>query len=577
MLIKFINRGTGSAKSAEEYLLQKHDHKGEIRTDIQVLRGNPSMVTAVADSLEFKHKYTSGIIAWHKNDNPTASQIDQVLDDFERVAFAGLDANQYSWYAVLHEESNGAKHIHVVVPRVELSTGKSMNIAPPNHQKTYDVLVDKYNTKHEWASPKDISKRKAMTKDKMQIHADIPNVQAKQMIHEVINELVERGSIKNNTDVRTKLAEFGEITREGKEYISLKPKGFKKAIRLKGAYYEREFSIERVSKEVRAEQEARIRTNQADRNREYERVSTVLENIIDGRATFNRGRYDRKAQQTKNQDERSPSEHHQGREGNSQDLTHQSRDDRERSREPNAELEQSQAKALANSHSHGHINSLSPSAGNVGNYQVPSHPTPNTSRTKRITESNKELQASSESMGQRDRDKKGISSETGEDRRGNILFKTGGIDHDTVRARIKSNLEDTRRDVLSRAKEHNEDLRKTFKGHDHSVHKADERSVGSDRTAGQHDNEAERNVGEIREHINELADKHRRQSGDSLDRASAEFKKPLGELERTLGLFGRARQGISTAVEQCISRAVEKVREIAERAYSHSFGGGMSP
>jgi len=80
--------------------------------------------------LDFKHRYTSGVIAWHKDDAPTDEQIAQVLDDFERVAFAGLEPNQYTYYAVLHEESNGAKHVHVIAPRVELSTGKSMNIAP---------------------------------------------------------------------------------------------------------------------------------------------------------------------------------------------------------------------------------------------------------------------------------------------------------------------------------------------------------------------------------------------------------------------------------------------------------------
>jgi len=162
MHIKFINTGKGSARAAKNYLLQEHDHKGEIRPSVQILRGNPEHVTQLAESLNFKHKYTSGVIAWHKDDNPTNEQIEQVLNDFERVAFAGLEPNQYTYYAVLHEESNGAKHIHIIAPRVELKTGLSMNIAPPNHQKTYDILVDKYNTKYNWASPKDISRQKTI-------------------------------------------------------------------------------------------------------------------------------------------------------------------------------------------------------------------------------------------------------------------------------------------------------------------------------------------------------------------------------------------------------------------------------
>ena len=37
---------------------------------MKVLRGDPHQVAAVADSLEFEHKYTSGIIAWSPEGRP---------------------------------------------------------------------------------------------------------------------------------------------------------------------------------------------------------------------------------------------------------------------------------------------------------------------------------------------------------------------------------------------------------------------------------------------------------------------------------------------------------------------------
>jgi len=578
MHIKFINRGTGSAKSAKEYLLQEHDHKGEIRADVQVLRGNPDHVTAVADSLEFKYKYTSGVIAWHKDDAPTDEQINQVLDDFERVAFAGLDANQYSWYAVLHEESNGAKHIHVVVPRVELSTGKSMNIAPPNHQKTYDVLVDKYNTKYEWASPKDISRRKAMTTDKMQIHANTPNAQAKKMIHEVINELVERGSIKNNTDVRNKLAEFGEITREGKDYISLKPKGFKKAIRLKGAYYEREFSIERVSKEVRAEQEARIRTNQADRNREYERISEVFESIIDSRAEFNRGRYDQKAQHTKNQDDRSPKEDHRGRESHTRDTTHEPRRDRGPIPEPDAELEQDQAKVLASSDDRGVLSDRRANTRELRPWELDNKPVPRPTNTKNRDSKNKEEQGSNRQLSsdnkdlqQRDRIEEEARSMARRQRElGSTIRKSERAVNDTVRERVKADLESTRRAIQERAAASNTAVRKELAGHQDQLRSDHSRSAD-------HHRGSEPNIERVRTSKSEHKDTLRRSAGADIDRASAEFKKPLGELEQKIGLIGRARQGLTGAIKQCVEKAIGKVKEIAKKAELNiSSGWGMS-
>ena len=41
----------------------------------EVLRGDPDMVAAVADSLEFEHKYRSIVIAWAPEDRPTDAQV----------------------------------------------------------------------------------------------------------------------------------------------------------------------------------------------------------------------------------------------------------------------------------------------------------------------------------------------------------------------------------------------------------------------------------------------------------------------------------------------------------------------
>ena len=43
-------------------------------------------MAAVADSLDFEHRYTSGVIAWAPEDQPTDEQIEAVLDAFEETA-----------------------------------------------------------------------------------------------------------------------------------------------------------------------------------------------------------------------------------------------------------------------------------------------------------------------------------------------------------------------------------------------------------------------------------------------------------------------------------------------------------
>ena len=93
---------------------------GKPREGVEVLRGNPHQVAAVADALAFEHKYTSGVTAWAPEDAPTDDQIGEVLDEFERTAWAGLELDRYAWTAVLHRERGGGAHVHVLAARCDL-------------------------------------------------------------------------------------------------------------------------------------------------------------------------------------------------------------------------------------------------------------------------------------------------------------------------------------------------------------------------------------------------------------------------------------------------------------------------
>ena len=54
MLVKFLARGTGSARDAADYLLGERDATGKPREGVEVLRGDPNEVAAVADSVSEK-------------------------------------------------------------------------------------------------------------------------------------------------------------------------------------------------------------------------------------------------------------------------------------------------------------------------------------------------------------------------------------------------------------------------------------------------------------------------------------------------------------------------------------------
>ena len=120
-----------------------------------MLRGDPDAVAAVADTLEFDHKYTSGVIAWAPEDRPSDQDIDRVLDEFEQTAWSGLAPDRYAWAAVQHRAATGGVHVHVLAARCDLETGKSLNIAPPGWQQTYDPLVEALNLDQGWSRPDD--------------------------------------------------------------------------------------------------------------------------------------------------------------------------------------------------------------------------------------------------------------------------------------------------------------------------------------------------------------------------------------------------------------------------------------
>ena len=309
MLNKFLQHGKGDPALASSYVLDDVDHLNVARADVQVLRGDPQTFTALANSITNVWKYTSGVFAFSLDDNPSDDDINEYLDAFEAHAFAGLKPNQYHFTAVLHEEPNGSKHIHFLVPRVELTTGKALNIAPPGHESYFDPLRDYFNYKKGWSRPDDPKlKRDTQTPDHdhfqqvSALKAGLSVCKTAKDIREVIGVYIEQriqfGEIKNRHDVINALndAEIGEITRISDNFISVKPLGSEKAIRLRGAFYESEFSVESyLENRTRKENDAGASNTSrfiSEQDKEYaEELRARVTELAQKRAAYNEHRY----------------------------------------------------------------------------------------------------------------------------------------------------------------------------------------------------------------------------------------------------------------------------------------------
>jgi len=275
--IKFLNHGKGSAAHASAYVLDKLDHIGNIRAGVEVLRGDATTFNAVCDASPHLWKYTSGVIAWSKEDNPTNEQIQEVLNDFEKHAFAGLDPSQYHLFAVLHTDDDGSKHIHVLAPRLDIQSGKSLNIAPPGHEKHFDSLRDYFNTKYQWSRPDDlllmhttqepnhIAKLNAQAKNIL-TSQDTETLTKKQFCKTVDNyvqTLLKTQTAENRADIVECIEQVKSVesVKQSKTFLTVTLTNGKKH-RLKGDFYNEQFEIGLYSERLRAEAESRPTANE---------------------------------------------------------------------------------------------------------------------------------------------------------------------------------------------------------------------------------------------------------------------------------------------------------------------------
>ena len=303
MHIKFTKHGKGCPRKAVGYLLAEKDAKGDLRPDIQTLRGDAQTFVAITESLDFDYRYSSAVIAWSKQDNPTDAQIQETLDQFEKHAFADLDPTRYHMNAVLHVAQDGSKHVHVLVPRVDLGTGKSLNIAPPGHEKYFDKLRDYLNEKYTWSKPDDLAILKADVQLPHHTHsqrlaaieinfAGKTKPEKKELLNKIVAQRINAGVIQDRNDVVQTLAEYGIITRNAKDTISVKLHGDKTAVKLGGEFYKDGFNVTAYA-ENRARAEAdqsASRANEVDAKRVNE-LYNKLQRATESRARFFADRY----------------------------------------------------------------------------------------------------------------------------------------------------------------------------------------------------------------------------------------------------------------------------------------------
>ncbi|MFP6279675.1 relaxase/mobilization nuclease domain-containing protein [Helicobacter pylori] len=308
MLVKFwgINQGGGDGDGSVNYLLNERVKQGTAK----VLKGDANLTKSLLLSLTQKHKACVGCLSFEEP-NINESLKHELMESFENALLTQEMQGRYNILWVEHTDK-GRLELNFVIPKIDLEKQKAFN--PYYHKvdlKRIDTWKDCINLKHNFTNPKDLEKQ-----HNIQQH-QTKNPQNKELLatYEKLDKLIQDnlGKLFNSrADIINFLKDNQcEVTRQGKDYISVKLPNEPKAKRLKGFYYHETFKIiadirEQLS-EVRQRESQRERSNSHTANDNHAELLRELENKLHRHIEYKQ-RYYEKLHQSTSKDPREPKE-----------------------------------------------------------------------------------------------------------------------------------------------------------------------------------------------------------------------------------------------------------------------------
>ncbi len=285
--MKVFAHGQSNGAQAVGYVIDPK-RKGREESPPQVLRGDPEMVQQVIGSTDRKWKYTSGVLSWAPEDKVSPEVEHKVMDDFEKIAFAGMESDQYSILWVRHSHA-GHHELHFIIPRTELHQDKAMNPCPPGWQKQYDVWRDLWNERMEWARPDDPKRARISQPGKAIQFNNKSKAEFKEQITNHLAQGIMKGIYQNRNDLIQALESAGfAIPRKGKNYITLESPQDGQRIRMKGGIYAASW---RAEQQIKGAGGFSIQGDGASRTERISRLERELEEVRSVRAEYHFQRY----------------------------------------------------------------------------------------------------------------------------------------------------------------------------------------------------------------------------------------------------------------------------------------------
>ena len=294
MMVRVFNTGTGNAKSAIGYLMGNNDHTGKLRAIApEWLHGSPSLFQLVCNNTDRKQKYVSGAISFRNTEHPSEEQVQNVMAAFKASFLPGLKEGDNFADAWIAHRDKGNLELHFVVAGTEIQTGRPLNIHPPGkrniqHFRAFTQVIN-HALGYDQVTPDPL--KIALNEFEAKTDAGKKSRRVKRILSSELHSHIVSGRIANRDELITHLEDsYGEVTRIGKDYISIKLPSSSKAKRLKGPLFQEDADYQELVK-----QHQKSRQPQKLTAEEYTEAKATLEKFTLERGAYFVKRYTKKS------------------------------------------------------------------------------------------------------------------------------------------------------------------------------------------------------------------------------------------------------------------------------------------
>ncbi|WP_187916154.1 relaxase/mobilization nuclease domain-containing protein [Helicobacter pylori] len=280
MLVKFwgINQGGGDGDGSVNYLLNERVEQGTAK----VLKGDANLTKSLLLSLTQKHKACVGCLSFEEP-NIDESLKYELMESFENALLTQEMQGRYNILWVEHTDK-GRLELNFVIPKIDLEIQKAFN--PYYHKvdlKRIDTWQNIVNLKHAFTNPKDLEKQQISNYHNTKTPQGKAIFKNYKELNNYLYNAVTQGLLNSRAEIIELLqASNYEITRRGKDYISVKLPNQQKAKRLKGIIYDERFTEQRLIEQELGEYSQNKDTSRERDTREIPKApNTLIQEIRD--------------------------------------------------------------------------------------------------------------------------------------------------------------------------------------------------------------------------------------------------------------------------------------------------------